>query len=51
LGNPRKGKIIADVVWEEDFLDAEAKRALFAKARAEIRETHVDAKKSTGGDR
>jgi hypothetical protein len=44
LSNPRKGKIVTDVVWEDDFLDAEAKRVLFFKTRAEIRETRFDAK-------
>jgi hypothetical protein len=44
LGNLRIGKIVADVVWEEDFPDAEGKRALFVKARIEICKTHFDAK-------
>jgi hypothetical protein len=43
LKNERKGKVMADVVWDTGFLDAEAKHALFMKARAELRETHFDA--------
>jgi hypothetical protein len=43
LRNPRKGELVADVMWEDNSLDAEAKQALFSKARPEIRETHFDA--------
>jgi hypothetical protein len=43
LKDERKGKVIADVIWDEVFLGSKAKDALFSKARTNLRATHFDA--------
>jgi chromosome segregation ATPase len=42
LKDERKGKVIADVVWDEALLGSKAKDALFSKASTNLRATHFD---------
>jgi hypothetical protein len=43
LKHEKKGNILADVVYDGDFLNSQSKNVLFKKARDELRETHFDA--------
>jgi hypothetical protein len=43
LKHENKGDILADVVYDGDFLNSQSKSVLFKKARDELRETHFDA--------
>jgi hypothetical protein len=43
LKQEKKGNILADVVYDGDFLNSQSKNALFKKARDKLRETHFNA--------